>query len=120
MLVVSLPVWIWLDVRRAIDVVEPIDGAALVAMQPGAVSAKGDQVSKRGIGIIPHKLQICGMTRMLSMDESMRCNPGACQDSCSVQNPPATAGGTDLMTLSWAMRQDPPATAGGTDLMTRC
>jgi hypothetical protein len=42
------------EVRRFVSIVEPIDRAANVSMQPGPVATEGDQVSEGEIGIVPH------------------------------------------------------------------
>ena len=52
--IVALPRVAWRQIGRAITIMKPIDGAPFVAMQPRSVSAKGNQISERYIGIVPH------------------------------------------------------------------
>jgi len=56
--IVTMPSRIRLDVWRFVSVVKAIDRAALVAVQPRAVTAKCDQISECYIGVIPHTSQL--------------------------------------------------------------
>src|SRR5882724_16915 len=49
-----MPSCVWWHVWRAITIVKSIYRAALIAMQPCAVSAERDEVGKRCVGVVPH------------------------------------------------------------------
>src|SRR5260370_29489101 len=48
---------VWINVGRLVATMEAIDRAALVSVQPGSVTAEGDQISERNVGVIPHGCQ---------------------------------------------------------------
>jgi hypothetical protein len=70
--VVPMPFCVWRNIWGAIAVVKAIYRAALVAMKPSTVGAKGDEVSERNVGVVPH-----------DEDEETECEMGACWQSGS-------------------------------------
>src|SRR5205809_934052 len=53
-LVVLFPSGVGSNVRAAIDVVVAVGRATLIAMQPSAVCAEGDEIGERRLAVIPH------------------------------------------------------------------
>jgi hypothetical protein len=52
--VVTMPSMVGLDVWRLVAIVKAIDRTASVPVKPCSVTAKGDQVSQRDVGVVPH------------------------------------------------------------------
>src|SRR3989442_3604949 len=53
--IVLMPSFVWINVRRLESIVETIDRAALISVQPCAVASKRDQIGERNIGVVPHE-----------------------------------------------------------------
>jgi hypothetical protein len=43
------------EIRRFIPIVKTINRAALIAVKPGTVTSEGNEISKRYIGVVPHR-----------------------------------------------------------------
>src|SRR5213593_643910 len=56
-----MPSLVWINVRRLESIVETIDRATLISMQPRAMASKRDQIGGRNIGVVPHE-----RTRLIS------------------------------------------------------
>ena len=54
-LVMALPSFARLDVKRLVDVTDPIGRAALISVQPGAVATERDQTCERCVSVVPHR-----------------------------------------------------------------
>jgi hypothetical protein len=41
------------DAGLAVNIIVPVEGAALIAVKPRAVGAERDEVRERGVGVVP-------------------------------------------------------------------
>src|SRR5258708_32395789 len=98
-----MPSLVRINVRRLVTIVETIDRAALVPVQPGAVTAERDQIGERNVGVVPH--------------ESRLISPRAVNNQVAIvlDHPVATARGTDL-TDPDATESVPRAVATGSSI----
>src|SRR6266568_4931494 len=53
--IVLMPSFVWINVTRLESIVETIDRATLIPMQPRAVASKRDQIGERNVSVVPHE-----------------------------------------------------------------
>ena len=97
--IVVLPFATGLNIWRTIAVVETINRASLVSVQPGAVGTEGYEVSERSVSIVPHDpsdcTHACSGINLVSINQSPTGTTTryllSCMQKTGADYPPATA-----------------------------